>query len=67
MATKQTRAGSGVVISCRPSHKCVEPDPRKFDVGDVFVCDCGARYVLRDEQRDGPYWKADGTKKEGSG
>ena len=53
------KAGSGHVWKKDPPHRCNTPEERKFDIGDIFVCQCGDKYVLEDAQnyQGGPYWK----------
>ncbi len=48
----------GVVIRATQPHRCREPDAQHYNPGDVFVCDCGQRHVLRDAQsyQGGRYW-----------
>ncbi len=54
-----------VVIHTPDQHRCDDelktfgPQP----IGTIAECSCGTRYVMRDEQRDGPYWakKSDRT------
>jgi hypothetical protein len=48
--------------SCRCPDKIVEYERGLAEgvvlgVGSVVECDCGERYKLTDDQREGPFWK----------
>ena len=50
----------GIVFRRRDPHTCRTPEPRRFDIGDTFVCgSCNAEHVLEDAQQyqGGPFWK----------
>lgn len=54
------KVDGGVVLVREKAHRCQKPEPRRFDIGDVFICgDCQSRYVLEDAQQyqGGPFWK----------
>jgi hypothetical protein len=38
--------------NCHDELKPFDPMP----VGTVAECSCGTKWVMRDDQRDGPYW-----------
>lgn len=47
------------IIISRPSqHDCHRElaELGKEPIGTVARCSCERRYVMRDDQRDGPYW-----------
>ncbi len=61
----EVKVPGGKVYTRTSPHSCAKPEPRKFDIGDVFECaGCGDRFELVDLQQyqGGPYWRALPTK-----
>lgn len=55
----EIKVPGGKVIT-QATHSCNTPEPRKFDIGDVFECEvCNKRFKLVDAQQyqGGPYWE----------
>lgn len=49
------------VVSRPESHDCHRElqELSKEPIGTVAKCSCGRRFVMRDDQRDGPYWASE--------
>lgn len=48
----------------KPYCKCPTPEInlKEFGLGSVWQCDnCGKKYVLKDNQREGTYWEIQAT------
>lgn len=56
----ETKVPGGKVYTRDAGHSCATPEPRKFDIGDVFECAaCGKHFTLVDAQQyqGGPFWQ----------
>lgn len=51
----------GVVIRRAAKHACMPPDVQACEKGDVFVCECGKRQVVREDYYDQLYWCPEGS------
>ncbi len=49
----------GMIIRGATPHRCAPPDPRAYNIGDRFACDCGKHFELIDAQtyQGGPFWQ----------
>lgn len=51
------RAGSGsVTYPARSVHRCEMPALDGLPHDATFTCDCGKKYEIRDDERDGRFW-----------